>query len=155
MIFDATSTFNNYYKGNKTWAKIGEFIESLSLDTETGKHVIDGDDLFAFVSKYETRPLEGAEMEIHHTYTDIQILLSGEELIGQQPEDENLTLTKAYDSDNDIAFYEATEFGAIKLRPGVFAAYYPKEYHMPQLQVAPGIAEPVMKVVVKVKADLL
>ena len=36
-----------------------------------------------------------------------------------------------------------------------FAVYYPKEYHMPQIQVAPGIAEPVMKVVVKVKAELL
>lgn len=154
MICDSVDALHFFYKGSDAWKLAVDFLDGLTDNVEEGKHVIDGDKVFAFVSRYDTRSVDGADMEIHEKYADIQILLEGEELIGWQAKDENLPLTVEYSPENDIAFYAAGEFSTIKLRPGVAAVYLPKEYHMPQLKVGDR-SEPVTKVVVKIDASLL
>ncbi|MGL4854517.1 MAG: YhcH/YjgK/YiaL family protein [Lentisphaeria bacterium] len=154
MIYDSLASMKNYYKGNQAWDKVINFIESLSTTSETGKHVIDGDLLFAFVSRYNTRSAEGAEMETHQRYIDVQILLEGTELIGFEPFDSGCSSTVPHSMENDIAFFTPGKYDTVTLRPGVFGVFYPDEFHMPQLN-AGDESKPVMKVVVKVDRTLL
>ncbi len=154
MICDTVGALKSFFTQSCAWQQALEFIAGLTPEIESGKYVIDGDNVFAVVSRYDTRPEDGAEMETHKKYADIQLLLAGEEFIAWQPKDDNLPLTVEYCSEKDIAFYAAGDCTMCKLRPGLAAVFMPTEYHMPQLMVG-SKTEPVTKVVVKIDASLL
>ncbi len=154
MIYDSMQAKESYFTGNKTWQAVCAFIEQLDADVADGKYeVCDG--VFAVVGSYPSKSAIGAEMENHQKYTDVQFLLSGEEQIGFQPLDADLEETIPFNNEKDIAFFKATAYDRITLRPGVFSLFPAKEYHMPQLQSVEGQPVDVTKVVVKIEADLL
>ncbi len=49
---------------------------------EPGRVEIDGDQVFAFVQEYTSKPMEQGRWEAHVKYIDIQYIVSGEEQIG-------------------------------------------------------------------------
>ena len=116
---------------------------------EPGKYPIDGDNVFAIVNEYMTKPVSECDPESHRDYADIQILLSGIERFGYAP----LTgqpATTPYDEEKDVALYSiATEdLSYITLRPGEFIIFFPSDIHQPQVYThQPDL---VRKVVVKV-----
>ncbi len=57
-----------------------DFIKSLTPDIEIGKVVL-SDDIYANVETYTTKFPSQGRFEAHDKYTDIQILLKGEEYI--------------------------------------------------------------------------
>jgi YhcH/YjgK/YiaL family protein len=119
-------------------------IPSLGL----GRHDILGDDCFALVSEYETKPLEAGVWEAHRKYIDIQCLTSGREKIGYANID-SLSLLQEYDADKDLLLLSGSgDF--FTLTPGVIAIFAPQDAHMPGITVC-GNPERVRKVVVKVK----
>ncbi len=154
MIYDSMSVKENYYTGNKTWQAVCTFIDQLDENVADGKYDL-CDGVFAVVGSYPTKSAVGAEMENHQKYTDVQFLLSGEEQIGFQPLDADLEVTIPFNSEKDIAFFKATQYDRITLRPGVFSLFPAKEYHMPQLESVEGQPVEVTKVVVKIEAALL
>lgn len=111
-----------------------------------GRYDIDGDDIFAMVNEYETRPLSSAELEAHKMYIDIQYVHSGAEKIGYAPLDDQEP-SDDFNIDQDCGFYRG-EPSLIHFKEKMFAVFYPTDLHMP------GIGEdktPVKKVVIKVK----
>ena len=152
MIFDDLINFENYIIfQDKAANKINAFLKTLNQNTTLGKHVIDGEDIFANIFTYDTRT-EG-EFEAHREYVDIQLLLAGEEdiyfdsAIGAQS-------TKAYEPDCEMFKFTPATAGKCNIRVGNFAVFMPYELHMPNMQSAKGPSTNI-KVVIKVHSDLL
>lgn len=155
MIADSFSNWDRYKQGTQ-WALIKEFIDSFTIDTELGRYDFEGEDLFAFVSEYETKPRSEAVLEAHKKYVDVQFLLAGEERLEWSRPD-GLTLKTPYCAENDIMFYEHPEQpeGHVTLKPGIFAMLLPEEdIHSPQ-GMSGATPQLVKKVVVKIHRGLL
>jgi YhcH/YjgK/YiaL family protein len=137
---------DKYKNLNPRFEKAFEFIQTADLENlPAGKHMIEGDDIYASVSEYKTKT-EGY-LEAHVKYIDIQIITRGTEQIGffgltdQVVQDD-------YDEEKDIAFY----FGDCEhliLQPGLFAIFFPKDLHKPGISVYAPVE--VKKIVVKVR----
>jgi YhcH/YjgK/YiaL family protein len=110
-----------------------------------GRLHLDGEQLFANVDAYPTRPAAEGRWEAHRQYIDVQCLISGRERIGYAPRAQ-LREIEAYDAARDIAFY-AGAGEHFTLVPGLFAVFGPQDAHMPGLAVAEP--EPVRKIVIK------
>ena len=116
-----------------------------------GRVVIDGDNIFAEVQEYTTKPEEECKFEAHRKYFDIQYMAEGEEYFGFIPKSE-LQKDTGYDEARDLEFFKAPKTsGRIHLTQGAFAVVSPDDGHQPRC-----IGEQpckVKKVVVKVKVD--
>lgn len=154
MIADSIKNHSLYPLG-PAWKAAFEFLQTLTPETETGKRVIQGDRLFAGVDCYETKSRTAAKLETHRKYMDIQVLLSGEEVIEIFPK-QGLTVSTPYNPEKDAEFYQAPADAPAKitLRPGQFLVFFPDDAHMPCLMTG-NSPEPVKKVVIKVAVELL
>ncbi len=154
MIADSIKNHSLYPFG-PAWKAAFEFLKTLTPETEAGKRLIQDDRLFAGVDCYETKSRAAAKLETHRKYVDIQVLLSGEEVIEIFPKQE-LTVSEPYSPDKDAEFYRAPENAPVKttLRPGQFLVFFPEDAHMPCLMTGSS-PQPVKKVVIKVAVELL
>ena len=129
--------------------KIGfNYLKNTDLENlEIGRNEIDGKNVFALVSEYESKKPEDCRPEAHQKYADIQYLVSGREAIGFAPLKDQ-TVTSAYNTEKDIVFFEG-ETTPLILEAGMFAVFFPQDVHRPCMQI--NGPEKVKKVVVKVK----
>ena len=141
--------YSEIKKAHPLFEKAFEAAEKLLVsDPVNGRHDVDGEKVYINVSTYETNPInEDRRFENHRDYIDIQILLSGKELIGFAHRD-SLTVTDEYRPDYEL-FGMVEEFDKVVLTPGKFAVIYPNEPHAPGL--AAGGPEAVRKMVIKVR----
>jgi len=109
-----------------------------------------GDDCFALLQGYMTKPVAEAAFEAHRIYADIQVILGGEETLLWTPLEDVGAVTEPYVAEKDIAFYASPKRStALHLRAGEFAMFFPTDAHAPGLQTSGPVA--VRKVVIKVK----
>lgn len=150
MIIDRIKNWETCFDG-EIWAKAFEFLQTLGPDSEPGKYVIDGANLYAGVDVYTTKEIDECLFEGHRKYIDIQVLLDGLEFIDWAPKAE-LDSKIDYCEEADCEFFSDPDFvgGRVLLRPGMFAVFFPEDGHMPQACVEHPT--PVKKVVVKVLA---
>ena len=116
---------------------------------ENGKYPIDGENIFAIVNEYSTKPLSECDPESHRDYADIQIMISGVERFGYTPLTDQVP-GAPYDPEKDVAFYalQEEELSYITLKAGQFILFFPTDIHQPEVfHQQPGL---VKKVVVKV-----
>ena len=114
-----------------------------------GRHDIDGDEVFALVSTYDTGPATEKRFETHRVYVDLQYVAAGTERILHAPA-EGLAVETPYDEAKDIAFYaEPKASSSLLLRAGDLAVFHPADAHKPGCMA--GGRDPVRKVVVKVR----
>ena len=143
MIYDKIENID-LYKLDKNAV---EFIKNLTPDIECKKHIIT-ENVYANIEEYKTK--EQGFFEAHKDYIDIQILLSGEEIIEYTPLD-GLKIKEDYNPFRDIAFYfdGTNPVLPIKLIPGFFSVLYPNDAHKPQ--IISSSSQIVKKVIVKIK----
>ena len=119
-----------------------------------GRYEIDGKRVYATVERYTTRKENECRPESHRRYADVQFVAEGAELIGWCPLTPALKVTKPYDEEKDIVFYERLEPESyFALSEGGFAVLMPKDIHCPCCAVD-NEPSPVLKVVVKVAVEL-
>ena len=154
MIVDRIQNGKAYPMG-KAWQLAFEFLLSLKPDAEEKKYHVQGDDIFAMVMSYETRPPDTAVLETHRKYLDIQTVITGGEGIAWFPKDE-LIIKQPYDELKDVEFYHHpnSSFARMDVFPGIFVALFPHDAHMPSLMLG-NTPECIKKVVVKVNVKLL
>lgn len=146
MIFDCCENLSLYMNRDDA-RRIYDFVSSVNTETPTGKHEIDGDRIFAFVSEYETKTREQAVLEAHNKYLDLHFLVYGEEKqeFYYRPQ---MAESVPYDSECEAALYVFPERkNELILRPGFFTLYFTDDAHAPQLAVS--APEKVKKIVVK------
>jgi YhcH/YjgK/YiaL family protein len=141
--------FAQQYHLNKTyWDKAFAFLKDTDLQTLTvGRHVIDGDNVFAIVQEAPTKDYDKTAFESHLNYIDLQYVIKGEEMMGRTPVD-SVKVDKPYNEKADIAYY--TGDGKIfTVKENSFLLFFPGEAHRPN--ITPGGNKVVKKVVIKIK----
>lgn len=154
MIIDRLEN-GKFYPFGWAWEKAFSYLRGLTPDVEEGRYPIRGDEIFALVSGYKTRsPAEGL-LEAHRAYVDIQTVLLGRERCAWLPV-KGLAPQAPFDSSKDVGFFPcpSSEPSCVELVPGLFAALFPQDAHMPGMTAGEG-PEQIKKVVVKIKGDLL
>ncbi len=104
--------------------------------------------VFALEQAYEAKPPVEGKWEAHERYIDVQVVVSGRELMGVIEVTE-LKLIEDYRAERDLMFFGPASGGStLKVGPGGVAVFFPADGHMPSLaDGAPGV---VRKTVVKV-----
>ena len=113
---------------------------------EEGKHIIDGDDVFASVTNGQGKQPEEALLEAHDSYIDIQLLMTGDETMGWKDRSTCNDETADVRPDNDIIFFDDVPDIYFTLEPRHIAIFFPHDAHAPMI----GEGQ-IKKVVVKVK----
>lgn len=149
MILDILDRIDRYLPLNKGFEKAGNFLLRKDLKAlPQGRYEIDGDFVYAMVAKDRGRKQEGALLETHDTYIDIQMVLSGVDTMGWKPRAACSTPDGPYDPDRDIRFYQDAPDMFIPVLPGAFAIFFPEDAHMPLL--SDGL---IHKVVIKIREN--
>lgn len=152
----ATSIFSkdleNFKNIHPRFSDAFEFLKkAVNEDYKDGNYEIDGKNIYAFISSYETKTESEVQFEAHNKYIDIQCVVSGTEVIGFESEKE-VSLTQDYKDGNDICFYALNEnYDKIALKKGEFVIVMTDELHAPCLSVE-NKPENVRKIVVKILA---
>jgi biofilm protein TabA len=148
MIFDVFENVHRYLALNKGFARAIEFLSSSALkDLPVGKYEIDGDRIYAMVSKQAGRKKEDALLETHEKYIDIQLVLAGTDTMGWKPKLLCKQPTQEYDQKSDVQFFADKPDAWFTTKNGAFAIFFPEDAHMPL--ISPG---QIHKIVVKVLA---
>lgn len=148
MIVDKIKNFGLYICVHKHFQLVKDFIEKNDLSKlECGRYDILDDEVYLSVQEYETKVKDSAKAESHKKYIDIQMVLSGEELIGYTDISKSSQYT-FYDEHKDIQFLNA-EVDFLNANSSNFFVFFPQDVHMPSMSVV----EPAMvkKAVFKIK----
>ncbi|MGL4373808.1 MAG: YhcH/YjgK/YiaL family protein [Turicibacter sp.] len=139
------------YKGlNKNLDTAIEYLSQHDLFNLTlGRTTIEGDDVFINRFDYTTQPLADCFFEGHECYTDIHIVLEGNETIGVT-DISYLTVEIPYDEVSDFTKYSGPIHTYNYLTLGQFIITFPEDIHMPKIQPESPSAT-TKKLVVKVK----
>jgi YhcH/YjgK/YiaL family protein len=141
-----------YFKNRGRWNKAFSFLKNSDLATlELKRYDLDGDDLFATASVYNTRNPEDAKFEAHRKYIDLQYVVSGSELIGIAPLVSRDSILQQYDATKDIELLSVKQGMTVRATPDRFFIFFPEDAHMPGLKE--GTNAPVRKVVVKIRMN--
>jgi biofilm protein TabA len=146
---DKVEFAKQYHLNQEAWDKAFAYLKNTDLKTvANGRHVIDGDNVYAIVTEAPTKDYDKTAFESHRKYIDLQYVITGEENMAKAPLN-SVTVSKTYDDSADIANY--TGEGKIYTVPaGTFMIFFPKDAHRPN--ITPGGNKVVKKIVIKIKA---
>jgi YhcH/YjgK/YiaL family protein len=148
MIIDKIENAHLYKNISERINKSFEYIGTTDLkNLPAGRYPIDGENIFALVSEYQTKPESEGKLEAHKKYFDVQYVISGEELMGYAPLGKQQIL-ESYKEENDIVFYTGDK-SFTKVSEGMFAIFFPEDVHMPGIST--GKISDVKKLVIKVR----
>ena len=151
MIIDNMRNSGLYLAAHPGFAEAFAFLEKAVAEAlPVGRYEIDGDNVYAMVQAYDTKPSEAGSYEAHERYIDLQYVMSGVEKI------EFLDIAKAtvkipYDPAKDAAFYADSDLaGVAVLEAGDYCIFFPHDIHKPA-RIFGDTSAPVKKIVVKIK----
>lgn len=144
---DKTQFAKQYHLNQAAWDKAFAYLKNTDLKTlANGRHVIDGDNVYAIVTEAPTKDYDKTAFESHRKYVDLQYVINGEENMARAPVG-SVAVSKPYDEATDLANY--TGEGKIYTVPaGTFLLFFPADAHRPN--ITPGGNKVVKKIVVKV-----
>lgn len=149
MVYDLLKNKELYYGLGEKFKKAFDFLDEASKNgVENGKHIIDGDNVYANVFEYDT--VSEGVFEAHKDYIDLQFVLDGhEDLYWKNIKD--CKVTKEYDEEGDCLLLDAEDPVVLDLPAGSFVILYPEDVHAPS-RVHESVCH-VKKIVVKIKVD--
>jgi biofilm protein TabA len=152
MILDTLANASRYESLNSRFAKAFDYLRTVDGTQELGRHDLDGDDCFAIVQTYETKPLEKSLFEAHRKFIDVQFVHSGRETILWAPLTTMREETMAYTDEKDAALWKLTaDTTPLHVSAGHFVILWPEDAHAPCVEWEKP--EQVFKVVVKVAVE--
>ncbi len=130
------------------WEVAAEFLQRQDLmGIPTGRYNLSESGTYANVQEYVTK--ESFKYEAHRKYIDVQVVLSGKELIKVAPLSEVREPIKPYNPKKDIEFHaSAVSSRSLLADPGHWVILFPSDAHAPCISFdAPS---DIRKVVVKI-----
>lgn len=147
MVIDKIENHKLYQSLSPRIAQAFTYLQETDLAAApTGKHEIDGDNVFAIVMEYETKAPSESKFEGHYRYIDLQYVISGTERIGITTRTDQVPVISKEEDDYDLYELEAP---LVEFPAGTFMIFFPDDLHMPGIQFDSPTT--VKKVVVKVK----
>jgi biofilm protein TabA len=137
----------SYFKFKDRWDKAFQFLKSNDLTKLTGRHDVDGTNVYVIVADYNSKDKSGTRYESHDKYVDIQYVAVGEELMGKTTLDK-AKVSVPYNAANDITYFDFDGGDYIKATPGNFFIFFPGEVHRPSVKIDESV--PIKRIVVKI-----
>ena len=148
MIFDQLKNASLYFSLGEKFEKAFNYLSNTDFtNLEPGNYEIDGDNIYAIVQSYNTKPSSAGKWEAHKKYADIQYVFSGKEKMGVTSFDKVIQI-EGYRVNDDYSIYKG-EGNFFIIEEGNFAVFFPTDVHMPSLAL--NIPKEIKKVVVKVR----
>lgn len=149
MIVDTLDNASKYYSVHPLFKKAFEYISTLDLKSlEVSKFDI-SEGLKGAVAEKEgmTADESASKFECHNKNIDIQLCITGPELIGWRPRSTCSSPKGEYNDEKDVLFYNDAPDMHFTLKDNQFAIFFPEDVHAPM--IADGV---VKKMIIKVKA---
>jgi len=147
MVFDRLKNANQYFPLGERITKALQYLSQTDFtNIEPGKYEIDGENIFALISSYDTKPLSASKWEAHRKYIDLHYIVEGKEKIGFT-EFQKVIIIEEYNEERDVALYKG-DGNYLIMDEGHFAIFFPPDVHMPSIAI--NIPKQVKKVTVKV-----
>ncbi len=151
MILDTLENGRRYFGVHAGFRKAFEFLSQADpANLSPGRKEIEGDRLYALVSRGPGRGRREARLETHARYIDVQYVISGIDMMGWKPASACRRATGPFDPEKDVGFFEDDPETWIAVHSGSFAVFFPEDAHMPLLS-----AGEIHKIVVKVAVDAI
>ena len=132
MVLDTLACAGRYVALHPAFARAFRFLSETDLDAlPTGRNAIDGDAMFVILDRKDGRGREGARLEAHRRYIDIQYTLHGEEEIGWTPLAACAAPAGPFDDAKDIVFFDDGPAAWVSVPRGSFAIFFPEDAHAP------------------------
>lgn len=149
MILDVLENAHHYLALNKGFAKAIEFLLRPDLkELPLERYEIEGDRVYAMVSKNPGCKKDDSLLETHEKYIDIQLVLAGTDDMGWKPKSLCRHPSVEYDHEADVQFFADEPDVWLSAGSGVFAIFFPEDAHMPLIS-----SGQIHKVVVKVAVN--
>ena len=146
MILDTLANADRYLALHPLFSRAFEFLRKTDLAAlPPGRHVIDGESLFAIVEACPGRARAEAKLECHGRYIDIQLVLEGTDEMGWKPLGECRQPVSEFNVERDIRFFDDVPSSWVATPAGSYCIFFPDDAHAPL--VSDG---QVRKVVVKI-----
>lgn len=146
MILDSIKNLQNYEGLHPRFKKAIDFILNSDLQNlPLGRNEICGDEVFANVMEAKPRGKDEVPIEVHRKYIDIQVPISGDEVMGYTPLE--LLPVADYSEADDVALYPVGMLAAsyFEVKNSMFTIFFPQDGHAPAVTPVP-----VKKVIVKI-----
>jgi len=151
MILDRLDNAERYFPLNAGFAEACDYLRRTDFSQMTpGKHEIDGERLYVVLNKGPGRGHEGARLEAHRRYIDIQYTIDGPDEIGWTPLKSCRQLHTPFDAEKDFGLFADSPESWIAVPAGSFAIFFPDDAHAP-MGASPGCQ--LLKAVMKVAVD--
>lgn len=151
MILDRIENGHLYEALHPGFAAAFKYLrETAAGKLAPGRIELDGPRLYVNVDHSTGRGREGAKLEAHRKYIDIQYVFEGADDIGWKPTAECKQPLAAYDAKKDIVKFSDAAESWVAVPAGTFAIFFPEDGHAP-LAGAAGLG--VKKLVVKVAVE--
>jgi len=135
--------------GRRVGTALGYLAKTDFATMAPGRYDIDGNNVYALVQQYETKPRGKGPWEAHRQFIDVQYVADGLETMGYAPIG-TLAVTREYSAKDDCILLAGTgDF--VTARAGMFIIFFPEDAHMPCLAAEAPV--PVHKVVIKVAVE--
>ncbi len=132
MVLDTFVNAERYAGLHRRFGHALRFLAETDLASlPTGRNEIDGDDLFVIIDRKDGRGHDGARLEAHRRYIDIQLTLRGDEEIGWTPLASCTAPEGDFDAAKDIVFFDDAPSTWLALPAGTFAIFFPEDAHAP------------------------
>jgi biofilm protein TabA len=149
MILDALSNEARLRNVHPGFAAAFQYLRETDLQQlPEGRREIDGSRLYALVVRAQGKGQQGAKLEAHRRYIDIQYSLTGHDVIGWKPVSTCRNPEQDYSEPKDIQFFLDASDSWVAIPQGSFGIYFPQDAHAPMASDGP-----IHKVVVKVAVD--
>ena len=132
MVVDRLENIEKYASLNPLFAQAIEFLKSHDLNAlEVGKTELKGKELLVNVAQTKPKTKEDAKLETHRDFIDIQIPLSGTEIMGYTAAKDCVPADAPYNAEKDITIFSGLAESYIEVKPGRFAIYFQQGGHAP------------------------
>lgn len=149
MIFDHLDNADRYFALNPGFAAGFDFLRRHDLEKlEAGRHEIDGDRVYAMIFEGEGKGKEGALLEAHERYIDVQFTVSGLDCIGWKSTTACRNTHKPYDPEVEAVLFSDESTIWIDVPARHFVVLLPNDAHAPMRGQGP-----VRKVVLKIALE--
>ena len=135
MIIDTLSNAARYYSVHPLFEKAFEYINKQNLKSlEVSKFDI-SEGLKGAIAEKEgmTAQESAAKFECHNQNIDIQLCITGPEVIGWRPRSRCLSPKGEYNAEKDVLFYDDAPDMHFTLNDNQFAIFFPEDVHAPMI----------------------